>query len=150
MAARGEGALEVHLDHRVPLRLAHVGEHAVAQDAGVVDEDVEAAEGVDGGLHEALGAVPVADVVGVGDGLAAHGLHLVDHLLGRAGVVALAVHRAAEVVDHDLGAVVGEEERVLAADPPPGARDDRDATLAQLRHAGSSPFGCLMPRRPFV
>ena len=37
---------------------------------------------------------------------------------------------------------------MLAADPPPGARDDRDATLAQLRHAGSSPFGCLMPRRP--
>ena len=111
-------------------------------------EDVEAAEGVDRGLDEPLGAVPVADVVGVGDGLAAHGLDLVDDLLGRAGVVALAVHRAAEVVDHDLGAVVGQEQRVLAADAPAGARDDRDATLAQLRHADCSPFGRLMPRRP--
>ena len=48
VAGRGEGALEVHLDDRVPLLLGHVDEHAVAQDAGVVDEHVEVAEGVDG------------------------------------------------------------------------------------------------------
>ncbi len=47
VARRGEGALEVDLDDGVPLRLGHVREHAVAEDAGVVDEDVEAAEGVD-------------------------------------------------------------------------------------------------------
>ena len=63
----------MHLDDRVPLGLGHVDEHAVAQDAGVVDEHVEAAEGVDGLLHDALGAVAVGDVVAVGDGLAAHG-----------------------------------------------------------------------------
>ena len=52
--ARREGALQVDLDDGVPLRLAHVGEHAVAEDPGVVDEDVETAEGVHGGLDEAL------------------------------------------------------------------------------------------------
>ena len=38
------GALQVHRDDRVPLRLAHVEDHPVAQDAGVVHQDVEAAE----------------------------------------------------------------------------------------------------------
>ncbi len=41
------GALQVDLDDRVPLGLAHVGEHAVTEDAGVVDQHVEAAERVD-------------------------------------------------------------------------------------------------------
>src|SRR3546814_10767871 len=63
LAGRCEGALQVHLDDRVPLGLAHVREHAVAQDPGVVDEDVETTEGVDRGADEALGTVPVADVV---------------------------------------------------------------------------------------
>ena len=90
----------------------------------LLTSDVEAAEGVDGRLDEALGAVPVADVVAVGDGLAAHGLDLVDDLLRRALVGALAVHRAAEVVDDDLGAVVGQQQRVLAADAAAGAGDD--------------------------
>ena len=35
---RRERTLQVHRDHRVPLRLFHVGEHAVAEDAGVVDD----------------------------------------------------------------------------------------------------------------
>ncbi|MCW2586669.1 MAG: hypothetical protein JWN55_2185, partial [Frankiales bacterium] len=41
----------------------------VAQDAGVVHDRVERAVGVERLLHEAAGTVPVADVVGVGDGL---------------------------------------------------------------------------------
>ena len=42
-----EVALEVDGDDLVPLLLAHVEDHAVAEDAGVVDEDVDAAELVD-------------------------------------------------------------------------------------------------------
>ena len=56
---------------RVPLFFGHREEHAVAEDPGVVDEDVQAAERVDRLLHEAGGAVPRADVVGVGGRLAA-------------------------------------------------------------------------------
>ena len=78
---RAGGALQVHLDDGVPLGLAHVGQHAVAQDAGVVDQHVEAAVGVDGLGDDALGAAPVADVVGVGHRLAAGGDDLVDDLL---------------------------------------------------------------------
>jgi len=37
----GEVSLEVDGDDGVPLFFAHVEDHAVAEDAGVVDEDVE-------------------------------------------------------------------------------------------------------------
>ena len=47
-----ERALEVHRDDGVPHGLVHLEEALVAEDAGVVDEDVDAAEGVDGGLDE--------------------------------------------------------------------------------------------------
>ena len=135
MPSGGERALEVHLDDRIPLRLAHVREHAVAEDASVVDEDVEATERIDGGLDEAFGSVPIADVVAVGDRLPTHGLDLGDDIVRGALIVALAVHRPAEVVDHDLGAVVGEEQCVLAPDASARPRDDRDAALAELGHA---------------
>ena len=66
----------------------HVDQHPVAQDAGVVDQHVEIAEGLDRGVDEPLAALPVADVVGVGHRLAARRPDLVDHLLGRRAIVA--------------------------------------------------------------
>ena len=87
--ARGERALEVDLDDEVPLVLGHVGEHAVAQDAGVVDDDVEPAEGLDGLVDHLLRGREVAHVGAVDRRFAAHRLDLVDHLLGRAGVGSL-------------------------------------------------------------
>ena len=58
------------------------GEHPVAQEAGVVDEHVEPAERVDArSATSRCGAVPVGDVVGVGDRLAAGRADLVDDLL---------------------------------------------------------------------
>ena len=53
------------------------------------------------GLHDRLAALGRGDGVGVGDGLAAGGLDLVDDQLGGAGVAAGAVDGAAEVVDDD-------------------------------------------------
>ena len=49
---RREVSLQVHADHRVPLLFARREQHAVADEARVVDEHVEAAERVDRGLHE--------------------------------------------------------------------------------------------------
>jgi hypothetical protein len=68
--ARGrEVSLQVDGDHRVPLRLLHVHEHPVAQDSGVVHEDVETAERVDRVLHQPPRAGEVGDVLAVGDRL---------------------------------------------------------------------------------
>ena len=84
--------------------LGHVHDHPVAEDPGVVDEDVEAAELVDRLLHHAAGAREVGDVVAVRDGLAARGLDLLDDLLRRRCVGSVACEPAAEVVDDDLRA----------------------------------------------
>src|SRR5947208_14772031 len=77
-------------------------------------------EGVDRALHHAPGAREVGDVLTVGDCLAAHCLDLLDDLHRRARRAALTVHVASEVVDHDLGALAGERQRVLTADAAPG------------------------------
>ena len=146
--ARGEVALQVDAHDVVPLGLGHVDEHAVAQDAGVVDEDVEVAERLDRRVDEALGALPVGDVVAVGDGLAAERLDLGDDLVGRAVVGAGAVVGAAAVVDDDLGPFGGEQQGVLAAEAAPGPGDDRDAPFESIPSPRSfrSPGGNLTNR----
>jgi len=78
-------AFEVDGDDRVPLFLGHVHEHPVAEDPGVVDEDVEAAELVERLLHEPLRAGEVGDVLAVRRRFAAGGADLLDDLLRRAG-----------------------------------------------------------------
>ena len=129
-AGGGEVALEVDGDDGVPLVLGHVDDHPVAQDAGVVDEDVEVAERLDRRVDQPLGALPVGDVVAVDDRLAAQ-VALISATTCWAGVASppVAVVGAAEVVDDDLGALRGEQQRVLAADAASRSGDDRDATV---------------------
>ena len=103
----------------VPLLLGHRHEHAVAEDAGVVDEHVEPPEGVDRGADQRLAAGPAGDVVVRRDRLAAAGADLRGRLLGD----------VAEIVDDDLGALGREEPGVLAPEAAAGARDDRDPAV---------------------
>ena len=124
-----EGALQVDGDDVVEVLLAHGDEHAVAQDPGVVHDDVEVAEGRDGLVDDGLRPVERAHAVGVGHRLAAGGRDLVDHGLRRRDVGTRAVHRAAQVVDHDLGPQRREQEGVLTADAPPAPGDDRHSVL---------------------
>ena len=50
-----EGALEIDSEHQVVVLLRDIDERLADLDPGVVDQDVEAAEGLDGGADEALG-----------------------------------------------------------------------------------------------
>ena len=50
-------------------------------------------------------------------------------LLGGSLIAALAVVRSSEVVDDHLGALLGEQQRVLPADPASGTGDDRDSSV---------------------
>jgi hypothetical protein len=129
-----ERPLEVDPDHRVPLVLGHVEQHPVPQDASVVDENVEAAEDLDRLVDQSAGAVPVGDVVGVGDGDPARGLDLVHDGPGRAGVGPAAGHRAAQVVDHDVGTLAGQLQGVSPPDAPAGAGDDGDPPRTDAGH----------------
>src|SRR5262249_10255285 len=101
-----EAAEDVDAVDEIPVLLAELVEARVAEDAGVVDDDVDAPPGVERGLHD---LAAVLDRVVVGDGLAARGLDLLDDLVGGRAALAPAVHRAAQVVDHDPGPALAEE-----------------------------------------
>ena len=73
------GTLDVDLEDQVPILILHVLEADISEDSGIVDEDVDAAERLDGCVDD---LVAVLDRIVVGDGLAAGLLDLIDHDIG--------------------------------------------------------------------
>src|SRR3954454_25187430 len=104
-------------EHRVSLVVAHLVDGRAERVAGVVDDDVDPAPRVDRRLDERVGHAVLRQVAGVDGRLAAD---LVRRLLRQVPV---------EVVDHDLGAVLGEQLGRRAADAPGAAGDDRDLVV---------------------
>src|SRR3990172_194156 len=129
-----EVALEMDVDDRIPLLLAHVEDHAVAQDAGDVDEDVNAAEGVDALPDNVLAALSRGDAVVVGDRVAAGLLDLVRYLLRGAVVVPGAIDADPRVVDDHVGALLREKDGDGAADAAARAGDDGVAAFEIVSH----------------
>lgn len=73
------GASDMDLHDQVPVLILHVLQADIAEDAGVVEQDVNSAKGLDGRVND---AVTVLDAVVVGNSLAARGLDLVDDNIG--------------------------------------------------------------------
>lgn len=70
----------MHPVDQIPILILHVLEADVTEDASIVDEDVDAAKGLDGGLDD---PVTILDTVVVGDGLSTGSLDLFDnHVCG--------------------------------------------------------------------
>jgi hypothetical protein len=115
--------LEVDRDDGLPLLGLHVGEQLVAQDPGVVHDDVEPPVPRPCVLEDAGAGVLGRDVElqrGAADGVGRPG----EPLAGRRDVDA-----------HDRRAVARERAGDRRADPARGARDDRDLALERaLRH----------------
>src|SRR5439155_604131 len=117
-------------------------DHAVAKDAGDVDENIDAAEGVDALADHVLAALGRGDAVVVGDRLPSGGgscfggrcVYLVADLVSGAGVMSGAVDVDARGVDGDVGALLREEEGDGAADAAAGAGDDGGAVGQVIRH----------------
>ena len=95
----------MHVDHRLPQIRGHVVECLVPQDAGVVDEDVDPAEIVDGRFDDGFTTFDSGYGVAVGHGHTSEIGDFFDHL-GRRTQVAVsgAIDGATEVIDHDLSA----------------------------------------------
>src|ERR1051325_11020437 len=89
--------------------------------AGIVDQDVDASELVDGLTHRALAKLLVAEISGNGDCAAAFGF---DDLLGPGRIVMLT-----KIKDGDIGALAREQRRHGPADAAVGAGDQRDLAL---------------------
>src|SRR5262249_56218540 len=95
-----EASHQVHVDHHFPVDVGHAVENAVAQDAGVVDDAVDAAEVLERGPDHALGAGRIRHAVGIRGGAAAGAADLADDRFGRTGLRALAFGLAAATVYH--------------------------------------------------
>lgn len=117
------GALDVDSGDQVPVGVLHVLEADIAQNTGIVDKDVDAAEGVNGSLDD---LVTKLDAVVVCNGLASSLLDLVDDDisglsdrvsirstpeadLAYLAVVTLALEGASQVVHDNIGTSCAEE-----------------------------------------
>jgi len=118
-AQNAERRFEVHIEDVVPLLVSHLLQHAVPGVAGVVDDDVDAAEGLDSGSHEAVGEGGVSDAADAGHG-AATGVGDIGSRLRRDVVV--------EVVDHDARSRGRQLQRDFATDTATRAGHERDPT----------------------
>jgi hypothetical protein len=99
--------------------------------------DVDGAEAVHRGLHDARAALGRHHRREARHRLAAGRPDLVDHLLRSRLVAALAVDAAAQVVDDHGRAAAGQLEGVRAAEAAAGAGDDGDpAVEADVGHGG--------------
>ncbi len=132
-----EVPFEVNADHGVPVVLAEIHQHPVAQEAGVADERVETSVHLQGGPDQGGGAVGGGDVTAVRDRLAAGGPDLGDDSSGRTLRAALPVQSHTQVVDDDPGAFGREGEGMGAAEPAAGPGDDDDPAVADSAHLDS-------------
>ena len=112
-----EVALEVDGDDGVPLVLAHVEDHPLAQDAGAAHEDVEVAELLQGEIDDAPCRRPWWPRSPALASAAAAALRIfVDDLIGRLAGRIAPVHADAVVVDDYRRAVRGQPQRHRAPD----------------------------------
>ena len=127
-----EGALEIDRDDPIEQRVFALGDRRQAENAGIVDEHVDAAEGHLGRVEHAVDRLGIGDV-GLGcNGPAAGRLDPGDDGIGRGGV--------AGVVHHDREAVLGEALRNGSADAAgwSGAR-------GHLRSCSAATISMLVP-----
>ncbi len=129
-----DGAHDMDIHHRLEILQFHFGEAFVAQDAGIGDQDIDPAEGIHGLFDQMGHAGIVADRGAIGDGFAARRLDFGDHRFGSRAIAAGAVERAAQIVDHHLGAAPRQFEGVAAAQPTARAGDNGDLTVEANGH----------------
>jgi len=132
-----DSAHDVHIHHQLEVVQRHLGKALVAQDAGVVDQNVHAAPGVHGLLNHFLYRLEVGHRSAVGDGLATCGAYFIHHLLCRRGRPPHAMHITAQVVDHDLGAARCQQQSMLLAQTAASAGDDGHSAFEIDTHVHS-------------
>ena len=133
-AGTQERPRQVGIDHEVPLLGADLGRCRRAQDARVVDQDVDPAEAVRGRRHEGRDVVRPGDVDMDRQRLAPGRLDRGDRLARR---------RVVQIGDHHRRAVGGEPFRDRAADAASGPGHDRHPTI-------ETPIGHGHPPHPVL
>ncbi len=106
------GTAQVNVEDGVPEAVVHVGKGLVAEDTGVVDNDVDAAESINSGLDNDLAVLGRSLDT---DSLAAGLLDLLNNSVG-----------VGEIVDHEGGTSLGESQSVGTANTSASTGDEDD------------------------
>ena len=107
--AHVERAIEVNGQHVRPIRPAHAVKDSVAQDAGIVDQDIDAAEGGERNFYDLLRVLRIRDRERGGEGTAADALDLLHDLLRGRRIGAFPFEARADVADDDARALAGHQ-----------------------------------------
>ncbi len=114
--------------------MAHLVEDDVAQYSGIVNQNVDAAESIERQLDDRFAVLWLDDGQRRRDRLAALLLDRLDGFLRRAGIVASAFKAGADIANHHVGALGGEQHGDAAADTAPRPGDDGNFTRNISRH----------------
>ncbi len=90
----------MHAHHVLEILDGHFQERAIAQDAGVVDQDVERTKVVDSALHHAPSGFGIGDIAEVRHRFPSGRANLFCHLLGGSGRSSAPIRRGAQIVHH--------------------------------------------------
>src|SRR5579885_3723270 len=134
-AAHQKAAVEMHGNHLAPIRPAHAMKNAIAQDAGIVHQYVDAAEGIECGGDDLVGIARLADRQRRSDGFAAGLDYFFDDGMRRSSVRAGTVEARTDVADDNACAFLRHEECNALADAPPGAGDDGNFAGDNVGHS---------------
>ena len=128
------------VEHRPEILLGDLFQRRVANIAGVVDENVDAAVVVQRGLDDLASALGCRHGLGARDGLTARSSDLSHDLFGRTGIGAFPSQAAAEIIDDDSCPPRREKQGIGAAEPSACARDDGYAIVeSELWHRALLP-----------
>ena len=116
-------------DDGVPLLFGHVKHHAVPEDTGGGDDDVQPSEGVQRKLNQLIASLKLRYIAVVGDGFSAIFADLVDHLLCRGVVETFTIERCADVVNDDSGAKARELQDDPSSDATAATGNDGDLSV---------------------
>jgi hypothetical protein len=131
-------AADVDVDHTVPLLNLHRRERRQRHDPGIVDHDIDRAEGLGGEVGESLGVGEAGHIDGAEARGAACSGDLGDERLQPLGAAG---------TDHDMSTAPGEHTGDAFADPARRAGDGDDFPLDAGHEVLSSGFAGRGPRR---
>jgi len=128
------GAHQMYIGHQTKILDGSFRKTLIPQNPRIVDENVETPPTVHGLRHHILHLRQVRHVSAMGHRFAAKRLDLGHHIERRLRVCALPRDRAAEVIDHHLGAALGQFNGVASTQATTGTGHQRHFVVISNRH----------------
>ena len=126
---------QMHMHRRIPFFQSGGYEHAVAHDAGIVDDDMQVAKGIQRRINNAFCCIPIGNVFIIGDRVSTRRLDFFDNGVCRRCVAAFAVERGADVIDDDVRTLRTKGERIGTPQPARRACDDYGSSVANTHYS---------------